>query len=181
MAKKEQKATLAVTQSTQTTLQITEALGKRIRNGEISVHDAGKELGLNIKQIQFCMHYTDREFLGNGTLAYLNTYYSGDKKFYDTAKVQAYQALGRPKVTAFINCLLEADGFTDEFMDKQLLFVATQNQDLHAKVASIKLYADLKNRIRKTLELNVREEFDYSKLTTEELEALAILTDKARR
>jgi len=50
-------------------------------------------------------------------------------------------------VTAYINSLLSDAGLNKEFMDKQLLFVATQHADMGNKLGAIKEFNRITKRV----------------------------------
>lgn len=112
------------------------------------------EWGLKPKQEEFCTLYaTDREFLGNGTQCYLEVYgYKDDesdrKISYESAKANASRLLTNDNIIKRINSLLEAEGFTDENIDKQHLFLANQFADLKTKLGAIREYNALKKRVK---------------------------------
>lgn len=109
-----------------------------------------KEERLNAKQELFCQLYaTNREFFGNGVQTYIEIYEPDQKKpnWYKSACQSASQLLSNIKVFTRINELLEEEGLNDNFVDKQLLFVISQHNDISGKVAAIREYNKLKQRI----------------------------------
>jgi len=54
-----------------------------------------------------------------------------------------------------INELLELGGLSNERVDKELLFLITQDAEFSAKLGAIKEYNQLKNRIQKKLEIGL--------------------------
>lgn len=107
---------------------------------------------LTPKQRLFCQLYvTDPKCFGNGTQAYLEAY----RCEYSTAKVQASITLTNPNIKSCINEYLELGGYTNEFADKQLLFVMSQFGDLPSKMRAIELYSKLKWRITDKHEVQV--------------------------
>lgn len=123
---------------------------------------AKTEDGLNHQQEQFCQLYVnaDREMFGNGTQCYLAVYgleYALKNKkpmSYDMARVLASKLLTKVNVIDRINKLLETGGFNDENVDKQHLFLINQHADLKTKMAAIKEYNALKNRVKHKLDVN---------------------------
>ncbi len=104
---------------------------------------------LNLKQEKFCQLYaTDMEFFGNGTQSYIEAYEPDQSKpnWYRTARSRASELLTSPNVLARINELLDLT-LNDQHVDKQLALVITQNADLSSKVAAIREYNKLKQRI----------------------------------
>ena len=104
---------------------------------------------LNPKQELFCQLYaTEREFFGNGTQSYIEAYDPDQSKpnWYRTARSRASELLTNPNVLARINKLLDVT-LNDQHVDKQLALVITQNADYSSKVAAIREYNKLKQRI----------------------------------
>ena len=113
---------------------------------------------LNPKQEMFCTLYaSDREFFGNGTQAYIEAYNIDVKKkgAYDGARASAYGLLTNPHILVRINELLESAVLNDEFVDKQLAFLISQNADMKTKIAAIKEYNGLKQRVTKKIDANL--------------------------
>jgi hypothetical protein len=106
--------------------------------------------GLNLQQERFCQLYaTDVEFFGNGVETYLEVYDidKTNKNWYKTACVCASKLLSNDKVIARINELLDSQGLNDGHIDKQLLFLINQFSDFGSKIAAIREYNKLKQRI----------------------------------
>lgn len=130
-----------------------------------------KDTGLNPEQEKFCKLYaTDREFFGNGFQAYIEAY-DVEPKGYKAAMVSACRLLRVPKILDRINALLDLT-LNDQHVDKQLALVITQNADLKSKVAAIKEYNALRNRVKNRLEVTGKDGGPIS---------LAGLFDAARR
>ena len=134
---------------------------------KVSTKTASKtEDGLNLQQEAFCQLYVnnDRELFGNGTQCYLEVYgaehlIKNNKPLsYQVAMVNASNLLRNPKIIARINSLLETGGFTDENVDKQHLFLINQHADLKTKMAAIREYNELKQRIQKKLDITSKGE-----------------------
>lgn len=109
-----------------------------------------KETKLNPQQERFCQLYSsDREFFGNGVESYVEVYEPNKTKpnWYKTACVSASKLLSNPKVCERINGLLEEGGLNDQFVDKQLAFLITQHSEFGSKIAAIREYNKLKQRI----------------------------------
>jgi hypothetical protein len=135
-----------------------------------------KELKLNPKQEKFCELYSgDEEFFGNGVQSYIEVYNPDTSKpnWYKTACSRASELLSNPKVFNRINELLEEKGLNDAFVDKQLLFVINQHADFKSKVAAIREYNQLKQRIQKKIDKVDPEgnrSTEYENLTDEQLD-----------
>lgn len=115
-------------------------------------------MALNPKQERFCTLYaTDREFFGNGVESYLEVYDvdRGKPNWYKTACSAASRLLSDVKVIERINQQLEATGLNDAFMDKQLVFLATQHSDFSSKLGALREYNKLKARITEKSESKV--------------------------
>lgn len=113
--------------------------------GEVLVKDA-----LNPRQELFCELYTSAdEFFANGTQSYIEAYDIDltEKNAYQTAAAAASRLLKNVKVLNHINKLLEFRGLNNGFVDKQLEFLVTQNAELGTKLAAIKEYNKLKERV----------------------------------
>ena len=112
--------------------------------------------GLTIEQEKFCQVYaTTEEFFGNGVTSYANAYGIDirDPKQYKTAVAGASRLLTNDNVLDRINDLLDMAGFNDVSVDKELLFVMKQKNDLGAKMAGIREYNKLKTRITEKREV----------------------------
>ncbi|GAB1444160.1 hypothetical protein MASR2M39_30060 [Ignavibacteriales bacterium] len=110
---------------------------------------------LNPKQEMFCQFYaSDREFFGNGTQSYIESYEPDQtkKNWYNVARSRASELLTNPNVLNRINELFEARGLNDSFVDKQLELLITQNADFKSKVSAIREYNALKKRITQKVE-----------------------------
>ena len=83
----------------------------------------------------------------------------------------ASRLLNNVKVYTRINTLLEEEWLNDEFADKQLLFVMSQQASIWAKLDAIKEYNKLKKRITEKVEhsWNIKLE-NFSWLSERELE-----------
>lgn len=104
---------------------------------------------LNINMQKFCENFVSKDFFGNGVQSYIDAYEVDltQKGGYDSAKAGAYRLLLDKRITDHINSLLEKEGLNDEFVDKQLLMLITQNADFAAKAKAISEYNKLKARI----------------------------------
>lgn len=105
---------------------------------------------LNAKQETFCKLYaTDREFFGNGVQTYIEVYEPDTTKpnWYKNACASASEILRNPKVYTRINELLEDGGLNDMNVDKQLQMLINQHADFGSKIAAIREYNKLKQRI----------------------------------
>jgi len=108
------------------------------------------ETETNARQEMFCKLYaTDREFFGNGVESYIEVYNPDRSRpnWYKTACSSASRMLSNVKVYTRINELLETGGLNDTNVDKQILMLINQHADFGAKVAAIREYNKLKQRI----------------------------------
>lgn len=112
----------------------------------IKSHQEQDESKLKPKQERFCQLYVSKEFFGNGVQSYMEAY-GISKDGYNAARVSASELLTKPNICARINELLDASGLNDEFVDKQLLIMITQNADFSSKISAIREYNKLKQRI----------------------------------
>jgi hypothetical protein len=60
------------------------------------------------------------------------------------------------------------------------MLIITQSADLKAKMLAIKEYNALKSRVKTNIEINVKQEFDYTMLSQDDLALLLMLSEKAR-
>jgi hypothetical protein len=107
---------------------------------------------LKPKMEMFCQLYaSDKEFFANGTQSYIEAYDVDTSKpnYYKTAQAAASRLLSNVKVLERINQLLDLRGLNDQFVDKQLEFLVTQNTDLKTKMSAIKEYNVMKARTAK--------------------------------
>lgn len=111
---------------------------------------AGKQP--NKQQKLFCTLFaTDREFFGNGVQSYMEAYDVPPSK-YKSAAAGAQKLLKKGYILAYINRIMEETGFSDEFADKQLSMLMTQNADFKSKLGAIKEFNALKKRITTKIE-----------------------------
>ncbi len=116
--------------------------------------------GLNIKQKAFCELYTQSiEFFGNGVQSYIEAYNPDTSKpnWYNSARSSAHNLLTNTDILSYIDKQLESDGFNDQFVDKQIKFLMTQNADFSNKLGAIREYNKLKARIKDKLELTGKD------------------------
>lgn len=110
---------------------------------------------LSLQDRKFCELYTTtREFFGNGVQAYTEAFNKdlSTKGQYKVCKTLASRLLTKVDILAYINKLLEGIGLNDAHVDKQLAFLVTQNADFGAKMAAIREYNALRQRITKKFE-----------------------------
>lgn len=132
---------------------LSKAEKKEILADELKVED--KKWKLNLRQMEFCQLYVSEAFFAHGVDSYVEAYDVDQTKpnWYMTAAACSSKLLKNAKVMAYLNSLLEIGGLSDEFIDKQLLFTATQNADLSAKMQAIKEYNKLKSRVQDRVDL----------------------------
>ncbi len=109
---------------------------------------AGSEL--NERQERFCQLYCSLEFFANGSKAYAEAYgidLERNPEKHNSVRVNASELLTNINILHRINELLDLSGLNDSFVDKQLLFVITQNADFSSKVSAIREYNKLRQRI----------------------------------
>jgi len=109
-----------------------------------------KEEKLSPRRELFCNLYTsnDREMFGNGVQSYIEAYNPDTSKpnWYKTACSTSSQILSNLEVTNRINELLEQQGFNDENVEKQHLFILNQHVNVPAKMKAIDSYYKLKGK-----------------------------------
>ena len=126
--------------------------GKRCKNSPVDsefchVHSEKAESGLNPKQERFCQLFVSKEFFGHGTESYAEAYKIDLNESYKTAQVNASRLLSNAIICDRINQLLDSAGLNDQHVDKQLLFMINQSADYSQKMAAIREYNKLKQRI----------------------------------
>lgn len=109
-----------------------------------------KEKKINLRQDMFCKLYaTDPQILGNASQCYLKVY-GGT---YETAKGNGMKLLNKPEIVARINDYLDKEGFNDQNVDKQHLFIINQKKDLNVAMKGIQEYNKLKKRVNASIEI----------------------------
>ena len=104
----------------------------------------------NINQEKFCILYaTERGLMGNGTQCYAIAYGIdlASKKGYATCRANSHRLLIDADITARITELLTDEGFNDENVAKQHLFLINQDADLSAKKGGVELFYKLKGKL----------------------------------
>lgn len=111
---------------------------------------------LTVEQKKFCERYVTAEFFCNWTESYLKTY-SMDRSKYKIASTNASKLLSQVKIMAYIDSLIEFAGLNDQFVDKQLMKLLTQDWDKKTKLWAIKEYNILKVRVEKAKQRALNE------------------------
>jgi len=105
---------------------------------------------LSPRREAFCEMYTspDREMFGNGVQSYIEIYKPdiSKKNWYKTACACSSRMLSNAKIINRINELLEQQGFNDENVEKQHLFILNQHGNIPAKMKAIDSYYKLKGK-----------------------------------
>ena len=127
--------------------------------------DENEDLELNEQQKEFCRLYVSEEFFGNGVQSYLEVYDidRGKPGWYQTACAAASRLLSNVKVCEHINNLLEQAGLSDNFVDKQVLFLITQHTDFSTKLGAIREYNKMKGRITEKTETKSEVSFNIKR------------------
>ena len=107
------------------------------------------EKKLQPKQVLFCKYYVSDETFANGVQSYAKAYNKDTtvSKEYNTCRTNAYDLLTSTYILDYLGYLLDDAGLNDAFVDKELLFTLKQHADLSAKMAAIREYNKLRNRI----------------------------------
>lgn len=131
---------------------------KKRTNKQIAKEIPKENIGesLTFKQELFCKIFaTSREFFGNGVQAYIEAYKPSQKgkSWYRSAQVCASRLLSNVIICQKIDSLLELGGLNDVSIDKHLLYVVTQYEDLNAKMKAIVEYNKLKQRVTNKVDL----------------------------
>ncbi len=108
---------------------------------------------LNPQRELFCNLFArDADFIGNATRSYIEAYgLSNDQ--YNSAVKCASRLLTNADIQKRVNELLD-ECLDDRIVDRELVKVILQNDDLGAKIAGIREYGRLRNRTAERLEGN---------------------------
>lgn len=108
----------------------------------------------NEHQVKFCHLYAYSEKRGNGVLCYAEAYDIdlNEPGAYNSARAAASRLLTNGSILSYIRYLYESSDLSDDVVDNELAFVIKQNADFGSKVAAIKEYNQLKQRIIKKIE-----------------------------
>ncbi len=120
-------------------------MGKNIRNSRKKKSSSYEEISkhLNEKQKLFCYLFTtDKDCFGNATKSYIAAYHVA----YGVAKTAGNRLLTNVHIQAYINKLLD-DSFCEKEADRELSLVMRQKKDLPSKVAALKEFNKLRQRI----------------------------------
>lgn len=125
----------------------------------------------NIKHELFCQKFCEMWsiYFWHGTESYIFAYWMdpNNRNHRQTANSCSSQIMRRPEVVKRIDQLLEQWGLTDQVADQEMLFVMKQKRDLPSKVAAIREYNKLRQRIIEKQKIDI-EVVDVSKMTPEE-------------
>lgn len=136
-----------------------------------------KKINLNLQQEMFCQVFaSNKEFFGNGTQSYLSAYDPDGKKkiTYKSARARASLLLTSVNILERIDQLLDIY-INDNIVDKNLAIVIIQNADFSSKVAAIKEYNQLKQRIIRKIDLTTGGESFFRPTEEEKAKSLKAL------
>lgn len=125
----------------------------------IKIEIDGQEIELTEKQKRFCEIYVSKEFFANGVQSYMEAYSLKPDKYY-SAKENASRLLTNVDILLYINHLMDLSGLNDEFVDKQITMLITQNADFGSKLGAIKEYNRLRQRIIDKQQSEVTHKFE---------------------
>lgn len=128
-----------------------------------------KNVALNEQQIKFCESYAYGPNRGNGVISYMEAYEldMSQPGSYSGARASASKLLTNTNILTYIRELYESTDLNDTVVDNELAFVIKQNADFGSKVAAIKEYNALKQRVKNKLELGADKSFlDFLKQTS---------------
>jgi len=111
---------------------------------------------LTIKQERFCRLYClSSEYFANATQSYIRAFKTEyyDAWAYNTARTESSRLLANPNILNYMRYLSDVNWFNDDAMDKELLFLCMQRQELTTKRASIRDYNEMKGRIKQKVEV----------------------------
>lgn len=103
--------------------------------------------------------YVSKEFFANGVQSYMEAYSLKPDKYY-SAKENASRLLTNVDILLYINHLMDLSGLNDEFVDKQITMLITQNADFGSKLGAIKEYNRLRQRIIDKQQSEVTHKFE---------------------
>lgn len=141
------------------------------------------EANLSAEDELFCeLFASDKELFGNGVQSYIEAYditvvkgksrgeTDDNEKTYEACKQAAHHRLTSTDFLKRINEIFEGRGLNDQFVDKQLEKVITQDAEFNPKVRAIQEYNKLKKRTVERLE-HVHSFAKYEKMTDDEIQA----------
>lgn len=114
----------------------------------------GKSGKLTARQLRFCELYAgSEEFFANGVRAYAEAYGIDitSPKQYSVASSGACDTLKNPDILKKIDEIFQSRGLNDQYVDKQLEKLITQEVDFKVKLGAIKEYNVLKKRVSSSL------------------------------
>lgn len=125
----------------------------------------------------FCQYFVSSyETFGNATRSYAKAYNIdiSDKRKYGTCRTNGYRLLTNADIIARVNELLNDLVMNDTTVDQQLAFLIMQNHDYSSKVAAIREYNKLKQRIteKKEIKINAIEEILRESGLREEVDSI---------
>jgi hypothetical protein len=158
-------------------------LHKEEHEAAVAAEKAAMEGVLSVEEEKFCQLWaSDREFFGNGVQSYIEAFdvvivkgksrgeTDDNEMTYEAAKAQAHILLTNVDILRRINEIFESRGLNDEFVDKQLEVVITQNAEFSPKIKAISEYNKLKKRTTNST-VTVEHTFaKYDEMSDEELE-----------
>lgn len=106
----------------------------------------------------FCQYFvTSYETFGNATKSYAKAYNIdiSNKSKYASCRTQGYRLLTNDDILARINQLLSELVMNNTTVDMELAFLITQKVDFASKIAAIREYNKLKQRITEKREISI--------------------------
>lgn len=129
-----------------------EAIKERIKFNSLLPRELlpKEKWALTLKQEEFCQRYSGHKWntFGNATRSYIEVY--GVNQM--TGETVWPRMLGNVRVLERINELLDEMN-KDDVMDRQIVKVALQDSELWSKVSALRLYNEIKWRIKNKLEV----------------------------
>lgn len=161
-----------------------DSMAQKVLTGELTYYDIGRSLQLTNNQIKYCEEFAIGEKMGNGRESAIRAYgYDPlNKQDRQTAANYAYQ-FNKPThpCSTLIQIMINGAGLNANNLAQNLLFVATQNNDLKAKVLAIRegnTLLGLNNT--KRIEVTVSHKLDYLSLPKKDLAKLIEIARKAK-
>ncbi|MEJ0081564.1 MAG: hypothetical protein WDM78_11615 [Puia sp.] len=153
-------------------------LAKQVREGSLSVYDAGTSLGLNPQQIRFVELWHNS--MGNTIDSYCEAYGIDSSKKVERVKasVSASRLTSNPKVIALINMLLDVTGVNIPSAIMHMKFLMEQKQDLAVSERAADKILKYLGAIKSDQATTVHNTYNVSTLSPEQLDHLLSIKEQ---
>lgn len=115
----------------------------------------------------FCELYVSKHF-GNGVQAYAEAYgidFEKTPQRYNSARAMSCELLTNINILSYIREIMPEVDLNELTVDKELMFTILQNADFGSKVAAIREYNKLKNRITEKITHGLDESLSEVSIT----------------